>query len=152
DPGTRSQLLSTAKRLPARDGLPLVQAILERNIDAGDAHIPLLAWWAVEAHAIDARDRVLEMFGTAKAWDVPLVRNVLLERLMRRYAAEGGTAGLTACARLLAAAPSSGRGRLLAALDQGMQERPSRAGKSMGTLFSDFAAVDKAQGRSEIQK
>jgi putative membrane-bound dehydrogenase-like protein len=151
DAGTRSQLLSTAKRLPARDGLPLVRAILERNIDAGDAHIPLLAWWAVEAHAIEARELVLEMFGTSEEWQAPLVRDVLLERLMRRYAAEGGTVGFSACARLLAAAPASGRAKLLAALDMGLQERPTAPHKSMGTLFNDFAAIEKSPALADAR-
>jgi putative membrane-bound dehydrogenase-like protein len=139
----RSQLLCTAKCLPARDCLPLVWRILERNLDSCDPHIPLLAWWAVEARAVEARDLVLEMFGTSQAWQAPLVRDVILERLMRRYAAEGGQHGFAACARLLAAAPAEGRSRLLAALDQGLQDRPARPVKNTGTLFKDFAAVEK---------
>jgi putative membrane-bound dehydrogenase-like protein len=139
----RSQLACSARRLPARDGLPIVRHILERNLDGNDPHIPLLLWWAVEQHAVTAREQVLEAFGSAAAWDEPLVRDVILERLTRRYAAEGGEAGYTACARLLAAAPAAGRGRLLAALDQGLQDRPAGPRRSTGTLFSDHAAVEK---------
>src|SRR5262249_34209429 len=73
------------------------------------------------------------------------------ERLMRRYAAEGGAAGLSACARLLAAAPASGRGRLLAAMDQGFQERPARPRPKMGTLFNEFAAVAKDQKQGDVK-
>jgi putative membrane-bound dehydrogenase-like protein len=140
----RSQLLSTAKRLPPQDGLPIVLAILRRNVDGVDPHIPLLAWWAVEAHAVRARELVLEMFGTRAAWQTPLVRDVIFERLMRRYAAEGGQAGLQACARLLSAAPASEKGHLLAALDQGLQDRPARPRSTAGTLFNDRAVVEKA--------
>lgn len=138
----RSQLLSTAKRLPAKDGLPIVYRTLLRNLDGQDAHIPLLAWWAVEQQAISASDLVLELFASAEAWKAPLLRNVILERLMRRYAAEGTEAGYTACARLLASAPSPGDGRaLLAALEKGLQDRPSGVGHGNGgTLFATLAA------------
>jgi putative membrane-bound dehydrogenase-like protein len=139
----RSQLACTARRLPAADGLPIVRRLLERNLDADDPHIPLLLWWAVEEHAIDAREPVLAAFATPEAWQAPLLRDVILERLTRRYAAEGGEAGYTACARLLAAAPANGRGRLLAALEQGLHDRPSGAQTNHGTLFSDHAVIDK---------
>src|SRR5205823_686478 len=41
DVTVRSQLASTAKRLPAADGLPIVRAILLRDEDAKDPHVPL---------------------------------------------------------------------------------------------------------------
>jgi putative membrane-bound dehydrogenase-like protein len=123
----RSQLACTAKRLPARDGLPIVQRLLERGLDSDDPHLPLLLWWAVEAHALNAREQVLKLFATAQAWERPLIRAAILERLMRRYAAEGGEAGYTACAQLLASTPAPERGRMLAALDQGLRDRPSAA-------------------------
>src|SRR5262249_45033911 len=117
----------------------------QRNLDLDDPHIPLLAWWAVEAHALGARDLVLKMFGTAEAWHTPFVRDAILERLMRRYSAEGSAAGLASCARLLSAAPSSERGRLLAALEQGLQDRPARPRSNVGTLFNDLAVVVKPE-------
>jgi putative heme-binding domain-containing protein len=123
----RSQLACTAKRLPAKDGLTIVRRLLERNLDGNDPHIPLLLWWAVEAHAIGAREPVLELFGGAEAWKMPFIRDAILERLMRRYAAEGGEADYTACARLLTSTPASERGRMLAALDQGLRDRPGGA-------------------------
>jgi putative membrane-bound dehydrogenase-like protein len=143
DAGVRSQLACTARRLPAKDGLPVVRAILERNLDGTDPHIPLLLWWAVEAHAVGARDQVLGLFATAEAWKAPLVRDAILERLTRRYAAECGEAGYTACARLLASAPAAERGRVLAALDQGLQDRPADERKRTGTLFSEHSVVEK---------
>jgi putative heme-binding domain-containing protein len=146
----RSQLLCSAKRLPPRDGLPIVQQILLRNLDGGDPHIPLLAWWAIEAHAIEAQELALEMFGTPEAWQAPLVRDVILERLMRRYSAENAEAGWTACARLLASAPAVRRGRLLAALDQGLEDRPARPGNNAGTLFQQLAVVEKPRGSGTI--
>src|SRR5262249_10668434 len=45
----RGQLASTAKRLPATDALPIVRALLARDEDASDIHLPLLLWWALES-------------------------------------------------------------------------------------------------------
>jgi putative membrane-bound dehydrogenase-like protein len=143
DAGVRSQLACTARRLPAKDCLPIVRAILERNVDGKDPHIPLLLWWAVEAHAIGARDQVLKLFATPEAWKAPLVRDVILERLIRRYAAEGSEAGYTACARLLASAPATERGQVVTALDQGLQNRPVGQRKNSGTLFREQGGVEK---------
>src|SRR5262249_35068939 len=114
------------------------------NLDGKDPHIPLLLWWAVEAHAVAGREQVLEAFATAEAWRSPLVRDVILERLMRRYAAEGGEAGYEAGARLVGGAPAAERGRMLAALEQGLQDRPSGRVKSLGALFGDLAEIEKA--------
>jgi putative membrane-bound dehydrogenase-like protein len=139
----RSQLACSARRLPAADCLPIVRRLLERNLDSTDPHIPLLLWWAVEEHAIDARADILKAFATTAAWQQPLVREVILERLMRRYAAEGGEAGYSACARLLAVAPLAQRERLLAALDQGAQDRPTDVHNKSGTLFSGHAIIEK---------
>jgi putative membrane-bound dehydrogenase-like protein len=140
DVTVRGQLACTAKRLPARDGLPIAHRLLLRNLDEHDPYVPLLLWWAVEHHTVAAVDEVLELFGSRAAWDEPLVRDVILERLMRRYAAEGTEATYVACARLLAAAPPAGRGRMLAALDQGLRDRPDgKPLEYLGTLYTNLA-------------
>src|SRR5207249_1461805 len=64
------------------------------------------------------------MFDSSSMWKSALAREVVLTRLVRRYAAEGSESGLTACARLLHAAPSTEiKRRLLKSLDQGLSER-----------------------------
>src|SRR5437867_2081471 len=81
------QMASTAKRLPAKDGLPIVRQILLRNGNAQDPPlVPLLLWWAVEQHAISAMEQTLALFASSEAWQTPMVREVILQRLMRRYA------------------------------------------------------------------
>jgi putative membrane-bound dehydrogenase-like protein len=104
-PRVRSQLASTAKRLPAIDGLWIVRELLRRSEDASDPHIPLLLWWAVEDKAITDREGTLSLFSAPDVWKLPLVRGGLTERLARRYMAEGGEEDLAACARLLDGAP-----------------------------------------------
>ncbi|MBI3848979.1 MAG: c-type cytochrome [Verrucomicrobia bacterium] len=140
----RSQLAATAKRLPAKVALPIVQQLAVRNLDAQDAYIPLLLWWAVERHAMADREQVLRLFGTASAWQTPIIRDVILERLMRRYAAEGTELGYSACAQLLESAPEAkDRSRMLAALEQGLRDRPSGdTGPNQGGLFENQAVVE----------
>jgi len=147
----RSQLASTAKRLPAADGLPIITRLLSRNQDEEDPHIALLLWWAVEQHATAAMDEVVKTFTAPPAWQTPLIDHIILERLMRRYAAEGTAPASEACARLLMAAPTAGqRSRLLAALEQGLQEGPQEpAGAGTGSLFGTFAAAEKRQENQE---
>ncbi len=118
-PTVRSQLACTAKRLPAGDGLPVVRELLRRVEDINDPHIPLLLWWAVEDKAVAHRDLVLGLLDSPEAWRTPLIRRTLIERLGRRYMAEGGDADLAACARLLASAPGPEEVRLLM---QGMEK------------------------------
>lgn len=136
DADVRSQLASTAKRLPATDGLPVVKNILARNLDEQDPFIPLLLWWAVEAHSVSAMDQTLDVFAAKEAWDMPMARHVIMEKLMRRYASEGGVSAYGACARLLASARTEWRPQMLAALDLGLQERPESAMKQPASMSS----------------
>jgi putative heme-binding domain-containing protein len=63
---------------------------------------------------------------------------------MRRYAADGTEPGYAAAAQLLASAPSAQeRQRLLAALNQGLQERPRGSRASLGTLFAGQAVIER---------
>ena len=136
----RSQLASTAKRLPGEQALPIIEQLLARSEDRGDPFLPLLIWWAVERHAVSSRDSVVAMFTRPDVLELPLVRDHLLERLVRRYAAEATPAGESACAALLAAAPIEARPSLLVALDRGFADRAASSGGNAGELFSNLAA------------
>jgi putative membrane-bound dehydrogenase-like protein len=140
----RGQLACSAKRLPAADALPLIECLALRTEDAKDPYIPLLLWWAVERHALPARERIVEFFSSRRAWDAPLIREAIQERLLRRYAAEGTPDGFRACVRLLASAPSAAEhGRLIAALELGLQDHSApRERKAMGSLLAPFAAAE----------
>jgi len=145
DVRVRSQLASTARRLPARDGLPILEQILLRDEDEKDPHVPLLLWWGIEQHVSTSRDRILAFVTSSESWNSTLVRNTIVERLIRRFAAEGTTAGYDACARLLTSAPTlKERQRLLEALGQGLgEQRAVDRAKSLGTLFTDLAVVER---------
>ena len=138
----RGQLACTAKRLPAKQALPIIEQLMARSEDREDPFLPLLLWWAVERHAVAARDEVLALFTQPAVRELPLVREAIGDRLMRRYAAEATEPGYLACARLLAAAPAAAdRDAMLAALDQGLKDRAVARGGSAGTLFANLAVV-----------
>jgi putative membrane-bound dehydrogenase-like protein len=142
-PVVRSQLACTAKRLPAADALPVIRRLVLRDLDAADPHVPLLLWWAVERHALEAGDAVTGFFSSPEAWRSSLARDWIVERLVRRYATEGKPETDDACTRLLRSAPSGERHRLLAALELGLQERPGttravRLAAGLGQTLGDW--------------
>ncbi|HEV7869044.1 MAG TPA: PVC-type heme-binding CxxCH protein, partial [Chthoniobacteraceae bacterium] len=104
-----AQIASTARRLPAAQAIPLLAALLHHEQTTADPCIPLLCWWALEAHCSTEREAVL----AAIAWDAPAFKQHILPRLMRRFAAAGGRTDLLTCARLLEAAPSAEHRQLL---------------------------------------
>src|SRR4030095_2097308 len=87
----RCQMASTARRLPARQALPLVSALLRRDADAGDPFIPLLCWFPLESCCDANRDQVLAVCNGTGAghesrawWHSGLARQHILPRLLRR--------------------------------------------------------------------
>lgn len=102
----RSQLASTAKRLPADQALPLIDALLAHNEDADDIHIPLLLWWAIESKATKNATDIVALFNNTEVWKRPLAEKHLVARLMQRFAQGGSRNDLMICAKLLAKAPT----------------------------------------------
>jgi len=113
DSQVRSQLASTAKRLRGTIGVQLAGALLSRDEDSNDPHIPLLIWWAIEAHAETDRQAVVDLLREPALWKRPLTEKFLVERIMQRYAMASGPDNLKACARLLELAPTSAHADLL---------------------------------------
>jgi putative heme-binding domain-containing protein len=113
DVEARSQLACSARRLPARDGLPIIRGLLVHDEDVADVHLPLLLWWAIEAKAGPEPEAVLALFADKTLWELPLVRQHITERLMRRFAQAGTRKDLLVCARLLELAPGAEHARLL---------------------------------------
>ena len=139
----RSQLASSARRLTAPHSLPIVKNLCQRSEDASDIHIPLLLWWAIEAKADKDRDAVLALFEDQSFWQQPLVKDTILERLMRRYAVTGQRKDLATCARLLELAPSKElAGRLMAGLEAAYE------GRTLTNLPDELAAAMAKAGAS----
>ncbi len=146
DVEVRSQLASTARRLPADQGLPMVRALLVRDADATDPHLPLLLWWAIEAKAESDRSAVVDLFRDRSLWAHPIVRRTIAERVMRRYAATGRRADLETCATLLELAPGPDDAKVLLA---GLEA--ATAGGSLPPLPEALAvALAKAEGGSML--
>ena len=70
----RSQLASSAKRLPAGQALPIIRELVLREEDATDLHIPLLLWWALESKAVAGREEILALVRDPAVWRSPLFR------------------------------------------------------------------------------
>lgn len=102
----RSQMACTAKRLAAAQCLPIVAQLLRHSEDVKDPFIPLLLWWAIEDKSVSDSALVLQLAANPDDWSLPLFKTAIVERLARRYAAEGGEVGLGNCARLLQLAPA----------------------------------------------
>jgi putative heme-binding domain-containing protein len=109
DAEVRAQIACTAHRLSATQGLPMVAALMKRETDASDPCIPLLCWWVLESHCAKDRDSVI----ASLTWDSTLVKEQILARLMRRFAATEARADLLTCAKLLETAPSAAHQKLL---------------------------------------
>jgi putative heme-binding domain-containing protein len=109
----RSQFAASAKRLSASEGLPVVQSLLMRDEDAGDIHVPLLLWWAIEVHCGKERDKVLDLFRESALWRAKIVEDTILSRLMKRYAMAGSQKDYQTCVELFRLAPEKKHGQIL---------------------------------------
>ena len=139
----RSQLASTAKRLPATDAVPIVTGLLDQNKDADDPQAPLLIWWALEDKAFQAEREILAYFARPDVWNAALTRDDAL-RLIRRYAAEGSPAGYDAVHRLLQAVAPSQTNAALVALDQGLSERAGAPQPQDTALYANVAKIQRS--------
>jgi putative membrane-bound dehydrogenase-like protein len=147
DPQVRSQLASSAKRLPGDQALPVLREMLAHPGDEKDRHIPLLVWWAVEAHLRTDRDAVVGMFKDAGLWASPLVRQTVAQRVARWLAASNQTPAedQRALAALIEAAPGEAeRTILLAGVNEAFEGRP------LGTLAPELAAVLAKSGNTDL--
>lgn len=142
----RKQLASSARRLPPKDALPIIRNLLKYDEDAGDIHQPLLLWWAIESKAGgDGRDLIMELvLSDSEVWNRPLVKQHLIERLMKRYALAGSREELLAAAKLLKASPDKANSALLL---KGFEE--AFKGRSLAGIPDELvAAISNSGGGS----
>ena len=147
DVHVRQQLACTARRLPAHQSVPIINANINRDIDNNDPYLPLLWWWAVEQHSIDGRVEVMRRFIRPTVWKSQLGRDFLLPRLVRRYAADATPDNLTSLVDLLQAAPDDDSRRLLwSAILQGWKEQPATVAANSATTAQhhEFSRVVSA--------
>ena len=135
------QIAATARRLDPTQAMPLVLALMDRDLVATDEWVPLMCWWVFEANIPAANEAIVELFQDPKHWRAAAVREQILPRLVRRYAVEGKQNGLQLCAKLFLAAPSPDQARPLMA---GFEE--AFRGRAMTGLPAELMAAIEAAG------
>jgi putative membrane-bound dehydrogenase-like protein len=137
-PLVRSQLASTAKRLPTSDALPIIKALLARGDtdDEKDPYIPLLLWWAVEQHCVAAELDLPDFLTHGPAANNRIVKETILPRLVRRYMAAGDKELDDATHEILSQVPKESLPPLFAAMELGMQQRPAGKEQLAPALFT----------------
>ncbi len=147
-PLVRSQLACTAKRLPTKDAMPIIRALLARNDtgDEKDPYIPLLLWWAVEQHCVAAELDLPEFLTEGSTVKNPIVKETILPRLVRRYIATG-TSELDEAVSVILGKANAANFELLRSVELGMQERPARKpfAKSVTDRLKDFSIRQRDQ-------
>ncbi len=141
----RSQLGCSARRIAGAGGLGIVRALLDRDDDLADPHLPLIYWWAIEAKAVREREAVLSLFEDSAIWRKKLVAGFIAERLMRRYAQASTQADLRSCARLLRLAPEAAHAKaLLAGFEAGT------SGRALANLPKELIDALAARGGGSL--
>ncbi len=125
----RSQIAASAKRLPGKVALPMINNLLLHHDDSGDPDIPLQIWWVLESKAESDRDGIVSLFKDKSFWSIPIVKEVVLSRLMQRYILPGGKDNYEVARRLFELAPNKASGeKLMNGLQEGLR------GKSISEL------------------
>ena len=142
DVQVRSQLASTAKRVDVQHALPIIRQLAANGDDLDDLHMPLMIWWALEAHA-NEWDAIEELLAEESFWRLPLVRRELTSRLMQRYASTGTQTDLERCARLLGLAPDDeSRKLLIVGLNNAFQGRSlPKLPDALASALNDYQAA-----------
>ena len=140
----RSQMASSARRLSAAQGLALVRNVLSHD-SVSDQYVPLLCWWVFDAKADSDREAVMKMFDDRDFWELPMVKEHILPRIMRRLASQSRNRDLLDCAKLLEIAPSKDHSaQLLKGFEEGFK------GRSMDGLPETLAKALVDSGISSL--
>jgi putative membrane-bound dehydrogenase-like protein len=140
----RCHYAASAQRLPPEQALPIIAALATHDADTADPRQPLLLWWAWEKVIAADPQAAVTLLDDAALWQEPLLREAILPRLMRRFAATGRREDLAVCATLLDRAPDAAS---TTALMQGFEE--AFRGRSLtGVPPALVAALAKAGGGS----
>lgn len=86
----RSQLASSAKRLPAGQAFPIIRQLLAHDEDVGDLHIPLLIWWAIENKLDTGREELMALVHDPAVWKMKIFSKFIAERVGMRLTADQG--------------------------------------------------------------
>lgn len=155
DVETRSQLASSAKRLPPRDCLTILSRLIPSERDIEDPRMPLLLWWGIESVVAREPSLAVDLFRDASFWRLPTVEQHLAERIMRRFAATGRRQDLVTCAELLSLAPNEADFKRLmtgfeaAYVGRAMTNLPRELEEAMETYSSTSVLVGIRRGNKD---
>ena len=117
DSKLRSQLASTAKRLPAATGMKVVRELLlkgsnekSESVVQPDIHVPMLIWWAIEEHCSEPEFVIETVRAHPELYSNLTFLDFVASRLMRRFAATGKRSDLEICSQLLELVLNAGSG------------------------------------------
>lgn len=100
----RTQIASSAKRLPANECLALVKELLVHESDTSDPYQPLLLWWAIESKCDDP-DRIVQFIDSTEGfWSNRIVADHIATRLVKRFTLPGTNRDFLALASILTSA------------------------------------------------
>lgn len=124
NPEVISQIICTARRLPSKQAMPIIEAVLRRDEFSDDIHIPLSVWWAIE-HFADDDKLILSLFENEDTWQTKWkpAGSTLWANLVKRYVTKGDQPSLLACAALMKLAPDANRDELNQAFASAVEGR-----------------------------
>ncbi len=104
--------------------------------------MPLMNWWALEAHA-EKWPEIERLFSRPQLWELPMFRIAIAGRMMQRYAASGSADDLQRCARLVELAPDTpSRELLIEGLNMAFQGRTiPTLPKSLDEALAEYQAA-----------
>lgn len=151
----RAQLAATARRLPGKPALAIIEKLLGHKEDVKDPHVPWLLWWAIESH-VDSNGEELAKVFRANGREFPGKNKLWTDnrdRLIRRFAAMGTKRGYELCLTLPTTFPAERDDQFFAALDMGLAERavPMR-GVEHGGLFQSTAGAEHERPVAKADK
>jgi putative membrane-bound dehydrogenase-like protein len=140
----RSCLAASCKRWAAQDSFPIIAALIRRDDDVSDKHIPLLLWWAIENKAVSDGPAVAQLLADKSIWRTPMMQTHLVKQIGQRFTSERTPANLKTAAKLLALAPTNiDRDQLAAGMEEGLRgnavQNPPKA------LLAETAKLWKAR-------
>jgi len=107
DVETRTQIASSAKRLPPDSCLKIVNALLQHQSDTSDPYQPLLIWWAIESKCGDGKTIVNWVKESNDFWNNRIVIDHIAERLAKRFTMPGTQRDFLTLSQLLTSARAS---------------------------------------------
>jgi len=138
-PEVRSQLASSAKRLPVKTAINILTGLLQSDKDVSDPDIPLLIWWALESKISNNLKDVLSLFEERELWNNKIVRELLSKNLARRLILSGTVEEMEACAVLLETVPiKKDGGYIIAGIQEGLAGKQSKLPASLLSALKPF--------------